>query len=256
MRFEQADRRVLTRVAAVLAVGTLAACGTAVGYAATTATTATTVTTGIEAGTMTPRAPSVLTAELSGWRHDRRATHRVVASTTTSTSTTTSLPPLAAPGPGLVAGRVTALGDSVMIDAQPDLVRDVPGIDVEAFVGEQWYQGVQEAQTLWAEGRLGAVVVVALGTNGPISQGDLAAMMQACKGASRVVFVTNHVPDPWQNPNNAIIASAPSQYPNAVVADWEALAAQNPGWFYSDGTHMPIGGPGAVAYASLVASKI
>ena len=45
-------------------------------------------------------------------------------------------------------------------------------------------------------------------------------------------------------------------YPNARLADFNALADQNPQWFGSDGVHMPIGGPGAQAMASLIASTI
>jgi hypothetical protein len=144
----------------------------------------------------------------------------------------------------------------VTVDAQPNLQADIPGVDVEAAVSEQWYQGVQQIQTLRSEGRLGAVIVVALGTNGPISQSLLAEMMQACQGASRVVLVTDHVPLSWQDPNDAIIRAAPSQYRNVAVADWEALASHNPSWFYSDGVHLPIGGTGAAALASLIAAKI
>jgi hypothetical protein len=155
-----------------------------------------------------------------------------------------------------VKGRVTILGDSVTIDAEPDLVADIKGADVKANVGEQWYQGVAEVQSLRSQGALGAVVVVALGTNGPITAADLADMMHALHGCSRVVLVTNHVPDSWEGPNNALLRAAPKHYHRTVVADWQKLAARHPGWFYSDGTHMPIGGAGAKAFARLVASKV
>ena len=41
-----------------------------------------------------------------------------------------------------------------------------------------------------------------------------------------------------------------------MLADWQGLAAQHPEWFYSDGTHLPIDGPGAQALAALIASKV
>ncbi len=186
------------------------------------------------------------------------ATTTAPTTTTATTATTATTPPpvVGAGAPGLVAGRVTILGDSVTIDAAPDLQADIKGAVVEANVGEQWYQGVAEVQSLRAEGALGAVVVVALGTNGPITSADIGQMMQALAGCARVVLVTNHVPDWWQNPNNQLLASAAARYPNVALADWEALAAQHPGWFYADGTHMPIGGPGAQAFAALVASRV
>jgi hypothetical protein len=171
----------------------------------------------------------------------------------TTTTTTSTLPP---PGPGFVAGRVTAVGDSVMLDYQDELKTDIPGIQVDAAVSRQWSDGVAILQELKASGQLGAEVIVGLGTNGPISDADFDAMMQTLDGASRVVFVNTHVDRPWQDPNNAVIAAGASRYPDVVVADWSTLAAQNPQWFGGDGTHLAIDGPGADALASLVTSTL
>jgi hypothetical protein len=171
----------------------------------------------------------------------------------TTTTTTTTLPP---PGPGFVAGHVTAIGDSVMLDYQDPLQTDIPGIDVDATVSRQWSDGEQVLQELKASGQLGAEVIVGLGTNGPITDGDFDAMMQVLSGASRVVFVNVHVDRPWQDPNNAVLANGASRYPGVFVADWATLAAQNPGWFGSDGTHLPIDGPGATALAFLVGATM
>jgi hypothetical protein len=143
-----------------------------------------------------------------------------------------------------------------MLDYQPDLQVDIPGINVQAAVSRQWYEGEDLLQQLKSAGQLGAVVVVGLGTNGPITSSDFDSMMQILSGASRVVFVNVVVDQPWQNPNNAVIAAGVAQYPNTVLADWASLAATDPGWLYSDGTHLPIGGAGAQALAALVASRV
>jgi len=179
------------------------------------------------------------------------------STTTSSTTTTSTVPPLGAPGPGLIPNHVTAIGDSVMIDAAPDLQQDIPGIDVQATVSYQFYQGIGLVQALRSEHRLGAIIVIGLGTNGPFSASQFDQMMAACAGASRVVFITVHVDRPWQDQVNAALAAGVARYPKvAVLANWEALAAQHPEWFYSDGTHLPIGGPGAQALAALVASQV
>lgn len=167
-----------------------------------------------------------------------------------------SSPPLPAPGPGFVAGRVTAVGDSVMVDYEHDLQADVPATVVEAGVSRQWYEGEQILQQLKASGQLGAVVVVGLSTNGPITSTDFDSMMSILSGASRVVFVTVHVDQPWQDPNNAVLAAGVARYPNTVLADWATMADANPTWLYSDGTHLPIGGTGAQELAALIASKV
>ncbi len=185
------------------------------------------------------------------------------SSTTTSSTTTTApsthgplaSPPLPVAGAGFVAGHVTAIGDSVMLDYQTALEQDVPGTTVDASVSRQWSAGETLVQQLKASGQLGAVVIIGLGTNGPITTSDFDAMMTQLSGASRVVFVNVHVDRTWQDPNNAVLAAGVARYPNAVLADWNTLASQNPSWLYSTATHLPINGPGAQALAALVASK-
>ena len=191
------------------------------------------------------------TSALAG--NSRRIHPPQSAPRTVQTTTTTTLPP---PGPGFVAGRVTAIGDSVMIDYQDPLQADVPGVVITASVGRQWGEGETIIQFLKAADGLGAEVVVALGTNGPITDTDFDTMMVSLRGASRVVFVNLHVDRPWQDSNNAVLARGVARYPNAVLADWASLATQNPGWFGGDGTHIAIDGPGATAMASLVATTL
>jgi hypothetical protein len=173
--------------------------------------------------------------------------------TTVPLPTTTTLPP---PGPGFVGRRVTAIGDSVMLDYQDPLRFDIPGVLVVASVGQQWGEGEAIVQYLKSVDGLGAKVIVALGANGPITDTDFDAMMAMLRGASRVVFVNVHVDRPWQDANNAVIASGVARYPNAVMADWSTLAARNPQWFGGDGTHIGIDGPGAAALAALVTTTL
>ncbi len=179
--------------------------------------------------------------------------HKASAPTTSTAPTTTTTRP---PGPGFNAGQVTAVGDSVMLDYQDPLKTSIPGINVDAAVSRQWSDGESILQTLKAEGQLGGDVIVALGTNGPITDADFDDMMAILGGASRVVFVNVHVDRPWQDPNNAVLANGATRYPNVVVADWATLAAQNPQWFGADGTHLAIDGPGSDALASLIASTL
>jgi hypothetical protein len=181
----------------------------------------------------------------------------VASTTTTAPFSTTSTPPLPKPaGPGFVPGKVTAVGDSVMLDYQDELRASIPGVDVDASVSRQWSDGESLLTAMKAQGQLGADVIVGLGTNRPITQADFDNMMSILGGASRVVFVNTHVDRPWQDPNNAILAQGAARYPNVLVADWATLAAQNPQWFGSDGTHLGVDGPGANALAALVATTL
>ena len=181
--------------------------------------------------------------------------------TTTSQVPLTTIPTPPPPGhcsSGFVCGHVTAIGDSVMLDAQPSLEADIPGIDVNAEVSRQWDEGVQLVQEMKVDGSLGSIVVIDLGTNGPVTTPMFQQMMSALTGASEVVFVTVHLPPSyswWQSVNDTLEAEVPL-YPEDRLANFNALADANPDWFGSDGVHMPIGGPGAQAMAKLIASYI
>ena len=181
---------------------------------------------------------------------------------TVPSTTTTSVPVSIAPSvpvpctPAPVPGGVYAVGDSVLIDAQAPLQTCTPNIQVNAAVSRQWSDGEAIVRQVMAGTPPPSIVVVDLGTNGPITDADFDAMMAILKSASRVVFVTVHVDRPWQDPVNAVLQRGVSRYPSAVLADWESLSSQYPEWFYADGTHLPIGGPGAQALAWLIASKL
>jgi len=151
---------------------------------------------------------------------------------------------------------VTAVGDSVMVDYQDPLAAAIPGIDIQAAVSRQWYEGEQILSQLKAQDELGATVIVALSTNGPITAADFDQMMSILSGASKVIFVNTHVDQPWQDPNNQVLAQGVARYPNAELVDWYSLANENPSWFGPDETHLAIDGPGADALAALIASKV
>jgi hypothetical protein len=145
-----------------------------------------------------------------------------------------------------------------MLDVAPALTADIPGIVVDAAVSRQWDAGIALAQQLRTEHALTAIIVIDLGTNGPVTALQFTDMMDALTGASRVVFVTVHLPlsYSWSTSVNEILQAGVARYPQDRVADFNKLADQNPQWFGADGVHMPIGGPGAQAMAALVKAQI
>ena len=151
---------------------------------------------------------------------------------------------------------LTAIGDSIMVDATPNLRARFPGLTVDAVAGRQVAVGIAAMQALAYSGRLGDVVVIALGTNGAFSSSQLDRIV-ALAGGRRLVMVTNYCPYcSWVAANNDLIRAGCRQLRDCTVAEWEGLAAANPQWFYADGVHMPIGGPGGQAYADLVARML
>ncbi len=145
------------------------------------------------------------------------------------TTTTTTAPP--------VPIAQFALGDSVMLGAAGELA--TRGYTVDAKESRQFSDGRAIIEQLRADGRLGDVVVVHLGTNGNINPDDLTAMMDALAGVPQVLLLTIDVDREWTAGNNDLIFNAASTYPNASVLYWADLADSCPGdCFQSDGYHL------------------
>ncbi len=168
--------------------------------------------------------------------------------------TGTSAPTTPSTGPvPPVPGPAFAVGDSIMIDIQPYLEADLPGVRVDGQVSRQFEAGIAVVQAARAAGTLGNVLVVELGTNGTVTPSDVDAMMQAAAGVRRVVFVNVDVPRPWTAPDNAVLAAGVARYPGvAVLADWYSLASGHPEWFTPDEVHLQPAG--AQAMAALIAA--
>ncbi|MGO9029506.1 MAG: hypothetical protein ACLQOZ_12855 [Acidimicrobiales bacterium] len=175
----------------------------------------------------------------------------VVAPTPSIVAPTTTVPPTTTSPSATDAGTVTAVGDSIMLDIQPYLEADLPGVQVDGVVSRQFETGIGVVQADRAAGTLGSILVVELGTNGSVTSADMDAMMQAAAGVKRVVFVNVDVPRPWEATDNAVLAAGVARYPGvAVLADWYTLSSPHPEWFTTDQVHL--NPDGAQALAALI----
>jgi peptidoglycan/LPS O-acetylase OafA/YrhL len=156
-------------------------------------------------------------------------------------TTTTTSPP------GPIAK--LALGDSVMLGAAPQLAE--LGFTVDAIESRAFVNGLDTVLQLNAQGRLGDVVVVHLGTNGTIQPADMTRMMEALADVPQVLLLTIDVPRDYTAGNNALVYDTVNTYANVSLLDWAGLAANCPGeCFYSDGFHLRP--EGQAYYASLI----
>lgn len=126
-----------------------------------------------------------------------------------------------APSPTPISGdQITAVGDSVMLAAAPSLYQTLPGIRVDAAVSRSSWAGPGIIDQLAAAGQLGRYVVVALGTNGPISR-DAYERIAATAGADRTLVLVNaYAPRDWIPGVNSDIAAFAAAHPGTMIADW------------------------------------
>jgi len=154
-----------------------------------------------------------------------------------------------------VAGwKVMAIGDSVMLASAPELARALPGIYINAKISRAMVAGVALTQRLAARRHLRRVLLVALGTNGPITSGQIEQLRAAVGRARWLVLVNTFVPRPWEHEVNVTLAAAARRYPNVLLVNWHDAIEHHTRLLWSDGIHpQPAGG---VLYARVIRARV
>lgn len=150
--------------------------------------------------------------------------------------------------------RITAVGDSVMVDIAPYLKKLYPQSVVNGKVGRQMWQASTVFHQLQAKKDIGHDVVIELGTNGPFPEQELTSLVKYL-GPNRHIFLANtRVPRSWQNHVNDMIQNVVSKYSNVRLINWYAFSAGKPSYFTPDGVHLTA--QGANQYASLIQQAV
>ncbi len=142
-----------------------------------------------------------------------------------------------------------AIGDSVMLGAA-GVLRE-RGYTVNAEKSRQLKGTLEFLQQLKDAGTFGDVLVVHLGTNGPIAQADLNTFMEIVIDVPLVVMLNVRGELAWRNSNNELLASIDAEDNNIVVVDWLSESQNCSGsCFGDDGIHLL--GDGQVFYANVI----
>lgn len=171
-------------------------------------------------------------------------------SATPAPTATAATPPLAA----VQGGDVTAIGDSVMLAAAPQLQAALPGIAIDAEVSRSMWAAPEMLSALAHSGALRPVVVVGLATNGEVGEEQLTQVLDIVGDRRTLVLVTGHADRGWIPGANAALADFAAGKPNVVVADWDTAIAAHADELADDGIHPePSGGD---VYAATVRGAI
>lgn len=167
---------------------------------------------------------------------------------------------LVEPGEGAaIPSGIICIGDSVMLGSARAIKRALPDCYIDADVCRYVGGGIPVAEELLAAGRLGNIVVIALGTNGPICGAEryeeqTVALLELLKDR-RVFWVNTYGEDiDWIKPNNDYIAAMPGRWPNVRMVDWHGLVSGHPEWLSGDGVHP--NDDGVEQYAGLLKETI
>ena len=141
-------------------------------------------------------------------------------------------------------------GDSVVLSARDSLRSVIGKISIDAAVSRQPEVIADRIRLRRDERRLGPDVIIHMGTNGIVQEEDLKPILDELSDRNRVVVVNVRVPRVWMKPTNKMIESLVAQYPNARLADWNAVSKGHKGYFAPDGVHLTK--TGAEVFGNLV----
>ena len=151
-------------------------------------------------------------------------------------------------------GRVSAIGDSVMLGARETLTSTIPGTKVDAAVSRFPGAFVGKLKKYNKRGKLAPTVVLHAGTNGVMPEDMLREILDIVQDVPRVVLLTTNMPRSWRAPNNKVIKKVVPDYDNVTLVDWYQQSKDHPEYFVSDGIHLT--SKGAKAYAKAIRKAV
>jgi peptidoglycan/LPS O-acetylase OafA/YrhL len=180
----------------------------------------------------------------------RAATKPTRSDTVPHPSTTTE--PVVVKKHPLPAGRMLALGDSVMLGCKPELKAALQHrVRINATVGRQIEDTVKELNHLRAHHRLPKTIVLQVGNNGPLWGRDLVKLRHALRGIPDVVVVNVRNDTSWQDESNHALVNWLHGWHTAHLADWYGNSTTK---MLQDGTHpWPYG---CMIYARVIADTL
>lgn len=145
---------------------------------------------------------------------------------------------------------VLMIGDSVSVRSVPYFQERFPHGAIDAAVNRQIYVGREVYDSYRDQGLVGGIVVLALGTNGPATDGQLDDIVADVGTDKQLWLVNTRSPQDWVSSTNDVLAGAAERYGNVHLIDWFGASAGRDELFDGDGTHLTE--EGARVYIDLV----
>jgi hypothetical protein len=142
-----------------------------------------------------------------------------------------------------------AIGDSPMLLALPNLADE--GYRANAHGCRQWAEGLDVIRDFNSKGHLPRLVVIALGSNGVITKGDVREALDLVGKKRTLGLVTPRETGGGSSSDADVIREAAAEHANRIVLlDWVEDSAGHTAWFQPDGLHLTY--EGAAAFAKLL----
>ncbi len=148
---------------------------------------------------------------------------------------------------------LSAIGDSLLLSAAPEIKNVFPKTFIDAEVGRQLADSDSVVKKVVSDKKIGDVVLIVLGTNGSFSASDINDIMEKI-GDRPVFFVNTMVQRSWQKSVNDELDNTAKRYKNAHVIDWKGYSEGKTLWFEVDDLHLTT--EGAENFSYLIGKEI
>lgn len=139
--------------------------------------------------------------------------------------------------------QITAIGDSVMLASATGLYEAFPGIEIDAAVSRPFSSIATIVASKLREGTLRDVILVGLGTNGPIDTAYLDEMREIAGPDRQVVLMTVYAPRWWIPEVNRALSTYALRHRDVELANWGYVIADQTNLLARDRVHPgPVGG--------------
>lgn len=127
--------------------------------------------------------------------------------------------------PSVLGEDIALLGDSVALSSATELLKQMPGIRIEAEVGHQLWDAADQVEEMEAKDELRPITVVALGTNGATKDSDWDRILDSLGEDRLLVVVIPHGPPEWvPGVQEQMTKLSEAHREQVVVADWDAAS--------------------------------
>jgi len=162
--------------------------------------------------------------------------------------------PTASPAPIAQGDLISAVGDSVMLASAPELEDRFPGILIDAAVSRGMHAAPEILAAQASAGTLRPVVVVGLGTNGPITTDELLAIEAVIGPDRKLVLVTAFADRDWTAGVNTALTGFAARHRLVGVANWHDAIAPHTDVLAGDNIHP--GPTGGRIYADCISAAL
>lgn len=145
--------------------------------------------------------------------------------------------PAASSAPAISTQDVAIYGDSVSLWSADVLKAQIAGSTVDAAINRAPGTIMGAVLDAKAAGTLRPVVIMHMGTAGPVKESTLRSILDQLADRSRVVLVDSTAQFAYVEPSNALMRAVADDYDNVVFADWAGYVAGHDDWL-EDGLHL------------------